>query len=280
MLYPDSERRIDEMTRLAELFKSKGYPETAKEIFATSQILRGDRVPADFLNKLDSLFSIHHREFEAELTVGMNYRKRCFEEIATIVFKAIGRLGPDFPKVLLNVHPILTQLGDAKKTIGSLADELARNTINDRNIIFHLHCYSYLILVEGVFDELARILFFLRVVESTNVPKPGDLEKMTVWDILRGLKATPVFLERWEDKKHVRNAIGHARASYDTTTGKARFIDVNEQGKVWDSGNVPFSNFAEMALELEDSLTAFLNIFLLLKIYDLIMSTTPYEQQD
>jgi len=73
------------------------------------------------------------------------------------------------------------------------------------------------------------------------------------------------------------NAIGHARATYNSANNQIRFIDADKHGVItWGSNDVPFSEFAEMALELEDSSIAFLNIFILLKIYDFIGSTNPY----
>jgi hypothetical protein len=277
MLYPDSEKRIEDINRIAELFEHKRYPETAKEVRAFIEILKGDKIPVDFSKKLDSLFDLHQKEFEVNLPVGQSYRKRCFEEIKEIVFKAIGRLGSDYPKVILTNHPLLQRLNSANKITGSIAEELASKRIADKTVVFHLHCYAYLIFVEGIFDELSRVLYFLAFADKTNVPKLEDLEKMTVWDILTNLKTTFVFLERWDEKNHIRNAIGHARASYDSTNNQVRFIDADKHGVItWDSNDIPFSKFAEMALELEDSLTAFLNIFLLLKIYDLIRSANPY----
>jgi hypothetical protein len=117
----------------------------------------------------------------------------------------------------------------------------------------------------------------LTIVQKNNIPKREDLDNMTVWNILENLPITPVFLERWAEKNHIRNAIGHARVTYDSASKQVRFIDVDKQGAVsYDSGNIPFSGFAEMALELEDSLTAFLHFFLLLRIHGLITSTNPY----
>jgi len=271
MLYADSDKRIESITQTAELFKSKGYHATAKEILTFVEILKGDAVPADFLKKLDALFDLHQKEFEAELPVGQDFRKRCFEEIKEIVFKAISRLNGDYAKTIITIHPLLVRLNISNKVTGSIADELANNKITDQNVVFHLRCYAYLVFMEGVFDELARVLYFMAVADRNNVPKLADLERMTVWEILGNLKNTHVFLERWEEKKHIRNAIGHARASYDISKNIVRFVDQN-----WDSGNISIDQFAQMALELEDSLTAFLNIFLLLKIFDFVAAANAY----
>jgi hypothetical protein len=281
MLYPDSEKRIEEINKIANLFAHKGYPLTEKEVQAFAEMLKGDKIPSDFLYRLDALLNIHQKEFEAILPVGQNYRKRCFEEIGSLIIKAFGRMRTDYAAALLTIYPLFQRLGAASKITGSIAEELAQKRIQDKSVIFHLRCYSYLILVEGIFDELGRILYFLATVDKNSVPKIQELEKMNVWQILAALKnvqkSTPVFLERWEEKNHIRNSIGHARADYNPSKDEVRFVDVNKKGKLtYDSNYIPFAIFAEKALELEDSLTAFLHIFLLLRIYDFIVAPSPF----
>lgn len=202
MLHPDSERRIGDVINLAELLEQKRYHKTANEIRSFVEILKGKKVPEDLLKKMDSLFNLFQKEFEASLPVGQNFRKRCFEEIKSIVFGAIGRMGIiDFNQAILSTYPFLKRINFATKITGAIAEELNGKRITDKNVIFHLRCYAYLLLVEGIFDELARILYFLIKVSKNNVPSSGNLEKMTVWDILKRLGTTPVFLEKWEEKK-------------------------------------------------------------------------------
>src|SRR3989304_7355805 len=255
MLYPDSEKRIEEINKLANLFAYKGYPLTEKEVREFTQILKGDKIPSDFLSRLDALINLHQKEFETIVSIGQNFRKRCFEEISSLIIKAIGRMRTDYAQALLTIYPLFQRLVAASRITGSIAEELAQNRVQNKSVMFHLRCYSYLILVEGIFDELGRILYFLVTVDKNNVPKIEDLEKMNVWQILGALKntlrSTPVFLERWEEKNHIRNSIGHARADYNPSKDEVRFIDVNKKGKLtYDSKYIPFAKFAEMALEI------------------------------
>jgi hypothetical protein len=279
MLHPDSERRIVDIQQMANLFEEKKYHRTATKILTFVEILKGKTVPSDFLKRLDAVFDIFQEEFVNELPVGGDYRKRCFEEIKRIVLEAIGRMHPDFAKTLLVIYPFLHRLNEANKVTGAIADELARKQIKDKLIVFHLRCYGYLILVEGIFDELARMLFFLKTVSKTNIPSNQDLERLTVWKILDLSKPTPVFLENWEEKNHIRNSIGHSRTEYDPKSDTARFIDIdNKKGNAitYDSGIIKMSEFAEKALELEDSLASFYYVLILLRIYDFIISENPY----
>ncbi len=281
MLHPDSKRRIEEIDKLASLFIDIGYPKTAREVREFAEILKGDRLPPDFLKKLDALIAFHQKEFEEYVAVGKDYRKRCFEEIRETIIEAIGRMRNDYAPALLTIYPIFRGLNSQNKVIGSIAEQLADGKLN-KEMIFHLHCYAYLVLIEGVFDELARILYFLATVDRGNVPALRDLENLSVRKILdffnntKGI--TPVFLEKWEEKNHIRNSISHARTVYNPSKNEVRFVDIDPRtGAIsYDSGYIAFSKFAEMGLELEDSLTAFIHIFLLLKIYDFVAGSNPF----
>jgi len=240
--------------------------------------LKGKEVPADTLERLNSLFDLNREEFEKIVPAGQTYRKRCFEEIKEITIKSIGRMGSDFGPSLLTLYPLFHRVNMFKKVTGSIADQLSHKQTLSEEVAFHLYCYAYLILIEGIYDELARILYFLAKVQKNNIPKMAELELMSVWDILRALGGTPVFLERWDEKNHIRNAIGHARANYDGSRKLVRFIDVDRNGtQTFDSGDIPLSQFVEWAMEIEESVTAFTNIFLLMKIFDLIYSTNPFQ---
>lgn len=280
MLHPDSTRRIADIIKMANLFEEKRYHETANAILGFIQILKEKKVPSDFLEKLDSTFNLFQKEFAQSLPVGKDYRKRCFEEIKRTVFAAINRLHPNFNKALLVLYPFLKRLNHGKKITGAIAEQLNNRRITDKNVIFYLRCYAYLIFVEGIFDELARVLYFLTVVSKKNIPSRETLEKMTIWKILKKLGTKPVFLEKWNEKKHIRNSIGHARVYYDGTHAPhiIHFVDYDEKkGKSTYNRYLTMNKFAEMALELEDSVDAFIYTMILLRIYDLIISKNPYQ---
>ena len=278
MLHPDFEKRKQEFERLAELYYKKGYLKTAKEVQSFIEILKLDEVPADFLKRLDSLFDLFGTEFVSGFPIGQKYRKDCYEQTKVLVFEAIGRLKTDFPKSLYSIYPLLQRLNKAKATYGFIADELRGKTLKNENVIFHLYCYSYLIFVEGIFDELSRILYFFAVVSKANIPNTKDLEKLTVNYVVENCKTKLIVFQKWDEKRHIRNSIGHALAQYDPSNKTVHFEDYNPKtGKTtYDSGFIPFGRFIEMALELEDSLMAFTHIILLLKIYDLVVSTNPF----
>jgi hypothetical protein len=271
VLHTDVEKRVKEICRIAELFKGKGYLMTANKIMEFVEILK-EEVPSDFLKKLDDLFNLFQTEFEKPPLVGEDFRKRCYQEVKSLVFSAIGRMHSDFAQATLELYPSLKALNHGRQITGEIADELSTKQIKNDNVVFHLFCFAFLIQVEGIFDELARVLYFFKTVDKGKIPTPQELSEMSVWKVLREFGTPPVFLENWSEKKSIRNAIGHANVFYDSSKKEARFVDA----PAGYDRILNVSQFMEIALQLEDSVAAFTYIMILLKIYDLILSSTPF----
>jgi hypothetical protein len=121
--------------------------ETAKQILSFATILEGDKIPGNFLKNWYSLFDWASKEFENSTPVGQAYRQKCFEYVKTVVFRANKHLGDDYPKELLTIQPILQKLNASNKIIGSIAEQLATKAIKDPVVLFHMHCYAYLVLL-------------------------------------------------------------------------------------------------------------------------------------
>ncbi len=272
VLYPDVEKRVKGISQMARLFKEKGYGKTADKILEFAEILNEKEVPSDFLKKLDGLFNLFQTEFEKRLSVGQDFRRRCYEEVKNFVFSAIGRMQSDFAQATLQIYPSLNALNHGSQITKEIADELSRKQIKDDNVVFHLYCFAFLIQIEGIFDELARVMYFFKTVDKNRIPTPQELSEMTVWNVLSEFRTPPVFLENWSEKKNIRNAIGHATVFYDSSKKEARFIDTPAE---YDR-TLSVSQFMEKGLQLDDSVAAFSYIMILLKLYDFILGKTPF----
>jgi hypothetical protein len=272
MLYPDAEKRVKEIRRMTELFKEKGYDKTADNILEFAEILKEKQAPSNFLTKLDNLFNLFQTEFVRLPNVGQDFRKRCYQEVKSLVFSAIGRMQSDFAQATLSLYPSLKAISHGRRITGEIADELSRKQIKDDNVVFYLYCFAFLIEVEGIFDELARILYFFKVVDKKKIPTSQELNEMNVWKVLEQFRISPVFLENWTEKKNIRDAIGHANVFYDSSKKEVRFI--NPPARYDKTLNI--NQFMEMFLQLQDSVMAFTYIMVLLKLYDLILSKNPF----
>lgn len=272
MLHPDSEKRIEEINRLAELFESNGYKKTSVEIKSFIEILRKEKVPDDFLKHLDKLMDTFETEFSEYLPVCKAYRQNCASEIRQVIIGAIGRMKSDFAPSYMQLYSTVVNLKHGRKIMGDIADELAQNKeLSDKGKL-HLYCFSYLILVEGVFDEVARILYFLKTVTPAKVPIAQELERINVWDVYNELDPKPIFLDNWVEKKRIRNAIGHATFYYDSEKQEIQFVDKQAD---YDR-TLTLNRFMEKAAELESCVEAYADFTLLLRLYDLIINPNPF----
>jgi hypothetical protein len=273
VLHPDSDKRKAEINKLSELFRQKGYKATSAEIEGFNSILDGNAVPADFLKRLDHLLGTFEKEFAAAFLPISAYRQGVCSEIRQVIIDAIGRMGvARFAQEYMQVYPVTERLKDGRKIVGDIADELAQNTNLSEKGRFYLYCLAYAIIVEGVFDEVARILYFLKIETPTRIPTTQEILSKTVWNVYREITPTPLFLQNWEEKKKIRNSIGHATFSFDVSRKEIRFID---EIAGYDEVKT-LSAFVTLLGELESVVEAYTYNTLLLKVYDFVVATNAF----
>lgn len=280
MLWQDSEKRRQSLLDLRDVLSQKGYIQTSEKVVELSKILDLAQLPQDFEERWNSTVI----QFEKEFAQGVHakFRERCFEQIAKITIIAINKIGKDFPTKLLELYNLFHNMRLGKETvgkIGNIIENLKDSKFTEER--FYLLCFAYLIMVEGIFDDCVRILYFLwknSVGSSIGFHK---VREMRVKDIKKdfeqgGLPA--IFLQKWEEKNHLRNSISHARFEFDSNNSLVDFVDVNPwDGKINYNRSFSFNQFAEIGLEIEDTVEAFLFFFLLIKVRDFILSPTPYK---
>lgn len=266
MLYPDSEKRVQIAKEMADVFRSRGYVKTAKEAENFGNILLESKFPADIASKFNKLINIFADEFNDSLTQGKDYRVRVFEEIEEIIVGAADRTYPKFFSAYSEISPILLAIKDGRTTIGDIADEIVSIAKSNRKIMFLLCCYSYLIMVEGVFDEISRALYFFSKLTVSHVPKASSILRKDVNEILKEFRVLPVFLENWEEKKHIRNAIAHATTFFDSEKDEVRFVDAPSHYETTKSLN----DFLLVVLEFDDIAESFSIILCLLELLKLL----------
>ena len=267
MLYPDSENRIEELNKLVELFKIKGHPKTAKEALSFADMLRESSFPLNLTSKFNGILKIFEEEFTNSLTEGKAYRAKVFNEVKEIVIGAFNRTHPEFFIKYSEILPILNNIKNAKDVCGDIADETDSTKKSYSKVDFYLTCYSYMILVEGIFDEICRALYFFSKLSKTNAPKASTVFEKQVRKIIKEFDPVPVFLENWEEKRHIRNAIAHATTYYDPVKDEVRFVDTLSPSHY--DKTMKFRDFLLIDLELEDLAESFLLILCLLGLLEL-----------
>jgi hypothetical protein len=269
---------IEKIIDLAKVFEDRQfYPKTVEELRSIAQELEIGKPSQDFLRRVGLLYETLEEEFVDSLPYGQAYRRSCFREMKLTIFRAIERLGYKFEASTSVITPILQRMMEVDQSlipVANLFDSCCQQCVADpakyqnlKEIMFHLSAYMYIIDVEGIHDELARIFYFFTVVSKNNIPTTADLERITDWTVYDKLKPRPVFLHNLEEKKHIRNAIGHARTFYDAEKDSIRFIDVN-CGKIEYDEILTTEEFRQTWMELIDTSAAFRFTVELLLLYE------------
>jgi hypothetical protein len=275
MLYPDSERRIKIATEILQIFKSRGYIATAKEGEIIVTILRESVLPPDLASIFNTIINVFAEEFKNSLEEGKNYRSQVFDEIEKIINGAVDRTFPQIFGAYSEIDPIFTNILNGRNTIGDIADEITTFAKSNRKIMFLLCCYSYLIMVEGVFDEICRALYFFSKLTKTHTPKGSEILQKSVKQIMKDFTVVPLFLQNWEEKKNIRNAIAHATTYFDAEKDEVRFIDKQAGYDKTKSLN----DFLLIVLEFDDIAESFSILLCLLEMLKLVtLKNLKYER--
>ncbi len=260
---------IDSIKKNEKFLKEQGYLRTAKRIGElTNQVISGNTSKFGAVIQFNDIFKIFDKEFEEITPIGHKYRRRCFRESWVVLLQSVTSLqkkGLDMPA---EYSIFFDKMNACDDSINSMSGQLAKllkkqnRSKSESEIMFSSACYTYQVAVEGIFGELARLLYaLLSISEGTTIPSSKELSSEHVWKIYReceksfGIK--PVFLENWKEKSEIRNAIAHAQAQYNPVLDRAHFVSKNrDTGEIYDK-TMSFSEFFVIYLEIADAIDAF-----------------------
>jgi hypothetical protein len=259
--------QIDELIRIAEFLDEQHYSKTSMTIVSLTEMLRKKRKTLgseDFARRVASIPSIFRDEFAEFCDIGQDYRRRCFDEVLKILLESVNRLG-ERSALSGELSQFISRMEEIDKNITPMAILFANLLVKkDRSsqeslVMFHSACYIYLIGVEGIFEDLTRMLCALVETSKGYECRLEKLKRAHVWDIRRVFKQLfgfcPVFLEKWQDKKAIRNAIAHAQAEYSPVINLVRFRSINEGG-IFDK-TMTFEEFQALHMETIDAIDSF-----------------------
>lgn len=245
------------------LLKKTGYIKTAKVISRLAgEVLTNKIADEDELEqKLKLIFAIF--EEETQSTWG-EYRLKCFKEIHGFVIGAHASILSEenfsFPD---EYSRYLDKMNENTEKMDSASQEFSKVFLNQKRsakksiLMFDLACHIYLNAVEGVFGELAKLVYaFTNISEAKTILTDSELNADHVWAIYRkfeklGIK--PVFLENWETKSQIRNAIAHGQAKYDPIADKAHFYSTDKTGKIVYDKFMTMNEFVRIFLQILDA---------------------------
>lgn len=265
---------------LAQSFELREfYPKTVWELRSIAKDLEAGK-KSNFDRRIALLYNILEGEFINSLPTGQRYRRECFNEMKITILRAVERLEYKFQDSTSLLFPIIKRMEEVDHNLipvsmfcNSMVNQLTDPDKYDviKPILFHMSAYMYLVDVEGIFDELARIFYFLTKASKHFTPSKNGLDNLTAKQIAYELHPVPIFLRDLEIKLHLRNAIGHARATYNAERDEVHFTDVDVyNGRISFEETYSMTQFQEFWMELIDASAAFRFSVELLKLYDYI----------
>ena len=152
------------------------------------------------------------------------------------------------PLSISDLEPLLKDTSNVRQVFFHIASVFNSNSLTMEQKFYGV-CFLYVILVEGIYDQVLRYL--LLWWENCQGNRP-DVQSESIYAVKRELEAagaSAILFDGWEPR--IRNSIAHMRFSYGALTNKAIFDDVDPR----DPTNtfhteMNYNQFGEMGMNL------------------------------
>ena len=260
--------------------EASGFPKATAVLLKIVDELKKSPYPPNAQWRFDSMESFTDAFSEdfcdhSELT--RDFREDCLLELFACFYRsavvASSLTDDDRKKIQAVIDYFWTRIVEVKKSLdpvvvlfNKMLDETYESSKPiedvDAAVVFHLNAYIYLVLVEGVLDDLARWFYFHKTIEEKReILSISQLKEKTIGIITAELTTLPVFLHNWDVRVNISNAIRHANATYDAEKDSVHFISWNQltQREDYDE-TITLYDFFIATLKLMDTLYAFILI--------------------
>lgn len=206
------------LDQFALVFDSGGLPKAGAWLRAASKQISSKNIDNLALN-----YSKEVAKVRDEFSGGNNKMAELFDEIKA----RMPKLPPHAPLSIADLETILMKTSATQQQISKILSAFNSGSL-DAEQKFYGMCLLYVIMVEGLYDEILR--FLLRWYENSrgnSIPSATLADKNT-HALKRELEASgarPVLFEFWRPR--IRNSIAHARFSYDFKNDKGIFDDID-----------------------------------------------------
>jgi hypothetical protein len=217
-----SNKQAEFLSRFSINF-SKHYPKTGELIKQLAQMfLKSKMCKEEILAQFNEI----KRAFKTEYIgndINSEYREKCFNAFLALIMEVPEKRGYDSLFSMFNAT--MPEFKKAVYSLTALNDIHDSITGTDERCVYFSACFMYLILLEGLYDEVIWLLYLSkRVSEGKSV----DYESIKT-NSLQWFKneLDPVFFEGYSDR--IRNAIAHAGFSYEASIKKMVFRDYEDK---------------------------------------------------
>jgi len=265
-------RRIEELERIAAFFKQENFKETARQIKRATKSLSTGKPPADVLREN---FRKTYRSFQAKFVQKDSFRKSIFSQIDDTLMSAISAQRGRIKQKFKELAKLFVKMREASENIGVIASVFLRSKSLTKKEKYYGACVVYLMIVEGLFDKMIRVLYVLRHAANGIDVSLKDVYSKSPWELRRYLRRTlggsDILFGGWENR-HLRNAIAHSNFKYDEKTKKMNFQDVNPTGRVTYNKSLSFDQFSKYYQKIDDVSYLVNRMVMLIRVRDLIIS--------
>lgn len=282
--------QIDEILQIAKFLDEQHYPKTSTTIISLVEMLARKKKIVGFENfakRVASIVGIFRDEWVNILPFGQDYRGACFDEALMTLLQALNNLGEKSKEISTEFMQFMSRIDEIDESIKPMSELFANllvkrdRSMQDSLVMFHSACYIYLIGVEGIFDDLVKMLYILAEASKGNIRRFEEVEVDNIWNIRSAYKQlfgiSPVFLERWQEKGDIRNAIAHAQARYYPKTNRVHFRSVNiKDGRIFDK-TMDFDEFQALHMEIIDAIDSFKYSLRIIRVSALLVDSYKYQ---
>jgi hypothetical protein len=231
--------------------KDGGLEKTARRVLQWA-----DKIEADNFSDVVKDYESFLTDFKQEVTEGGSTQVSVYEALKQILEPAGKKID------LQQLDSILQPTKAAQQAVGQTMKSFQSTGLTNEQRFYGL-CFVYLLMVEGVYDQVMRYLLAWSKwpVNIDNVTDKID----RIHDDLLKMGNYQVLFDCY--KRRVRNSIAHARFSFDSGTSMAAFDDVNESDPNDEFHcDMPYTDFVKIVVGLYEVLFLY-QMVLLMTVY-------------
>jgi len=188
----------------------------------------GSKEQAGFIRSFDIMKTVLARE-EFRTRNPFSYSLLFYDSIDNLFSRLTHTdKGTEWSSLFTNIGEDSEMLENMKATedkLGALAKIAASS---DYEFSFYMVCFSFLLAMEGIYNELVRFVFATeQIISGKPAPSIEWLKNQRVGTLKATLRTPSEVFSIWDEGHRIRNAIAHSRFFYNEKTKKMRFVNIN-----------------------------------------------------
>jgi len=251
-----------EMEKVAKVFDIYEFRKTAESIRCLSNDLYKNSKKVNFDKTFEQLQETLEEEFISRGT-DPSFRRKLGSALISLMNAATKKNLALVKKQVSDFEPSMQRIMNSYMVIGDIVESLTKNTQITNKQKYYGACFTYLLMVEGVFRELAEYILMLDDIRIGHVRKFSDIETLDIYDLAKQIESkSDISILTKGYSNSLRNAIAHADFRFNNATGKMAFKDVYH-GKEKLVGDLTLDEFGEYYLKIDDLYTLISSIWML-----------------